>query len=123
MDALYPVEYIKKYNFSGKLLIDGDLEDNCILFRFLFDKIEMVHPLLISVKALPIATLENYSEEYCKQDEKTFIFECNISDFNNPIMKTGLLFPEFLLKEYKIQVVNIESQVSYCLYTKENSMP
>ena len=114
MDALYPVESITKHNFSGKLLIDGDLEDNCILFRFLFDMAEMVHPLLISVKVLPIVSLENCSEERSEQDMKTYVFECNIPDFNNPVMKTGLLFPEFLLKEHKIQVIDIESQVSCC---------
>ena len=109
MDALYPVESITKHNFSGKLLIDGDLRDNCILFRFLFDTAEMVHPLLIWVKALPIASLESG-----KQGGKTLVFECNIPDFNNPVMKTGLLFPEFLLKEHKIRVIDIESQVCCC---------
>ena len=114
MDALYPVESITKHNFSGKLLIDGDLQDNCILFRFLFDAAEMVHPLLIWVKTLPIVSLDNCSEDRPKQDVKTFVFECNIPDFNNPVMKTKLLFPEFLLKEHKIQVICVESQVSCC---------
>jgi len=107
MDVLYPAIHIKKQEFAGKLLIDGDLEDNCIMFRFLFDMFEMVHPLLIWVKTLPITSLESGE---C--DEKTFVFECNIADFNNPVMKTEMLYPEFLLKEHRILVINIESQVS-----------
>jgi len=108
VDTLYPVESITKHNFSGKLLIDGNLEDNCILFRFLFDTAEMVHPLILWVRTLPIFSLERGG-----QDEKTFVFECNIPDYSNQVMKTGLIFPEFLMKEHKIQVIDIESQVSY----------
>ena len=114
MDVLYPAKHIKKQDFSGKLLIDGDLEDNCILFRFLFDAPEMVHPLIVSIKALPIALLGSCSQEHSGQDGKTFVFECNIPDFSNPVMKTRLIFPEFSIREHKIRVTRIESQVSCC---------
>ena len=110
MDVLYPAKYIQKPEFSGKLLIDGDLEENCILFRFLFDTEEMVHPLVISVKVSPITLQESSIND--EQEEKNFVFWCNIPDFNNPVMKTSLFFPEFLLKRNKIQVISVESQVS-----------
>ena len=107
MDVLYPTEYIKKQNFSGKLLIDGDLGDNCILFRFMFDTPEMVHPLIIWGRAIPIVLLKSNDQE-----EKKFVFECNIPDYSNQVMKTGLIFPDFLLNVHKIEVTNVESQIS-----------
>jgi len=112
MDVLYPVKHIEKGEFSGKLLIDGDLDDNCILFRFVFDKPEMIHPLFITVKTLPLASLKNFSEDRNGTEGKITVFECNIPDLGNSVMKTGLLFPDFLIKEYKIEVIGIESQVS-----------
>ena len=112
MDILCPTKSIKKLHFCGKLLIDGDLEDNCILFRFLFDKAEMVHPLLIWVKVRPIEALGNRSGRVYNE-KKIFVFKCNIPDCNNPLMKSSLLFPNFLLREYEIRVINIESQISY----------
>jgi hypothetical protein len=115
MDILYPTRHIKMQDFSGKLLIDGDLEDNCILFRFLFDKAEMVHPLIITINALPLTSLESYSKRNGDQEERTYVFECNIPDLSNSVMKTCLLFPDFLMREYKIEVIGIESQVSCCI--------
>jgi hypothetical protein len=108
MDVLYPVTHVITPIFSGKLLINGDLRDNCTLLRFLFDKAEMVHPLIITIKVLPISQKDGSKVE----KEKTYIYECNINDLNNPLMKTRLIYPEFLLKEYRIQVMRIESQVS-----------
>jgi hypothetical protein len=120
MDVLYPTKQVVKEEFSGKLLIDGDLEDNCILFRFLFDKPEMVHPLFITIKVLPLKSLESFPEGHGGQNEKTLVFECNIPDLSNSVMKTCLLFPDFMIKEHKIEVIGIESQVSCCI--SENSL-
>ena len=111
MNILYPAKYIQKPEFSGKLIIDGDLEDNCILFRFMFDTEEMVHPLLIWVRTLPTTTLECTEKE-----KKNFVFECNIPDYGNQVMKTSLIFPNFSLKEHKIWVTNIESQQISCKF-------
>jgi len=115
MDILYPTRHIRMKEFSGKLLIDGDLEDNCILFRYVFDKPEMIHPLFITVKALPLSSLESHSEGR-GQDMRIYVFECNIPDLSNSVMKTSLLFPKFLIKEHKIEVIGIDSQVSCCIY-------
>jgi hypothetical protein len=115
MDVLYPTKQVVKEDFSGKLLIDGDLDDNCILFRFLFDKPEMVHPLIITVRTLPITSSESYLKRNGDQEERNFVFECNIPDLSNSIMKTRLLFPDFLIREHKIEVIRIESQVSCCV--------
>jgi len=115
MDVLFPTKHIVKAEFSGKLLIDGNLEDNCILFRFVFDKPEMVHPLFITIKALSLSSLENCSEKHGNQDDRTYVFECNIPDLSNSVMKTSLLFPDFFIKEYKIEVIGINSQVSCCV--------
>jgi hypothetical protein len=111
MDVLYPTKPIVKAEFSGKLMIDGDLEDNCILFRFVFDKPEQVHPLLITIRALPLSSLESFSEGYGSRH----VFECNIPDIRNSVIKTCLLYPELLLREHKIEVVDIDSQVSCCI--------
>ena len=107
MNKLYPVKHINKREFSGKLLIDGALQDNCILFRFLFDKTEMVHPLIIRVEVSPITC-----KKIRKPDIWTRTLECNIHDISNPMMKTRLLFPDFQLSKHKIKIINIESQVS-----------
>ena len=112
MNTLYPDMCIKNYKFSGKLLIDGDMQDNSIMFRFIFDKKNMVHPLLIRVKVLPIVSKENSEKEHWKQNEQTTVFKCNIPDLNNPVMKTLLVYPDFLLKKHKIIGIDIESQFS-----------
>jgi len=114
MEHLSPVKDITKHNYSGKLLIDGDLEDNCIMFRFLFDTAEMVHPLILWVRTIPIASLKIRSGKRRKQREKIFVYECNVQDFNNPVMKTELLYPEFILKKHEVRVIHVESQVSCC---------
>jgi len=119
MDVLYPVKHIVKPEFTGKVLIDGDLEDNCILFRFVFDKPEMVPPLFVTVKALPLSSLERFSEEQGGQDERIYMYECNILDLSNSVMKIKLFFPGFLIKEQKIEVVGIDSQVSCVIVDME----
>ena len=111
MNVLNPDIHIIKPHFSGKLLISGDLEDNCILFRFLFDRPEMVHPLVISIEVLPLGSHDCYAEE-SGDAEKEMEVACNIPDFNNPVMKTRLIFPEFLLSKHRIKVMGMESQVS-----------
>jgi len=98
------------------MLIDGDLRNNCILFRFLFDKEEMVHPLIVSVKAMPITSLNINLEMDKDQDGAAFIYPCNIPDYNNPLMKTDLICPDFSLKDHCINVINIESQISFNLF-------
>jgi len=113
MDVLYPAIHIENSYFSGKLLIDGDFKDNCILFRFLFDNEEMVHPLIIWVKVMPIDSPGNKAGKQNENGVNILVFKCNISDINNPVMKTRLIFPDFLLKEHKIEVIRIESQISY----------
>ena len=118
MDVLYPVTHVTRLGFSGKLLIDGDLKSNCILFRFLFDSERMVHPLLIYVRATALP--KGCSEEGYGHGEKTCVLQCNTPDCNNPLMKTRLIYPEFLLSEYMIEVTDIQSQVSCRLYMEEN---
>ena len=102
LKKLHPVTPITTPEFSGKILIDGDLTYNNFMIRFLFDKAEMVHPLLIWIRVSPIDG---------KHDTKIHVFECNIPDINNPVMKTGLIYPEFSLKKNKIRVIKIESQI------------
>jgi hypothetical protein len=103
--------HIKKRGFSGKLLIDGNLEDNCIMFRFLFDEPEMIHPLLIRVKAMPLVSPGKRSG--CGRGRARIItFICGIPDSRNPAMTTTLVFPGFALKKHLLKVIKIESQVS-----------
>jgi hypothetical protein len=65
---------------------------------------EMVHPLFIWIELRP---LNKGAIKY------NYMFECSIPDINNPIMKTGVIFfSEFLLKECRIDVIKIESQIS-----------
>jgi len=112
--SLYPPKRIEKPEFSGKLLVDGDLQSNAILFRFLFDTAKSVHPLVISIKAIPITTLGTRLGASSKQDEKIFDLECNISDTCNRVMKTCLFSPPFQLVEHEILITDIKSQVSCC---------
>ena len=107
-----PGKYIVKHDFSGKLLVDGDLQDNCILFRFLFDKPEMIHPLLVRIRVLPVLARKEQSRRRVKRNQNGFIYTCNVPDLNNPVMKSRLIYPDYLLKENRIQVINVESQVS-----------
>jgi len=120
VDILHPAKHIKMPHFSGKLLIDGDFEDNCILFRFLFDSNKIVHPLLIWIKARPIRVHRSRSRRDRRDRDRIFVIECNIPDYNNPLMKSSLIFPKFLLNEHKIRVIKIESQVDIDEILKNN---
>jgi hypothetical protein len=104
MDDLNLVKPFIEQDFSGKYLINGDYGDNCFFIRILFDKPEMVHPVLVSI------SLESYINLNGGHEERTYI--CNNSDLCNSVMKTDLIYPDFLIKEYKIRVINIESQVA-----------
>jgi hypothetical protein len=112
MEKLCPVKHITKQNFSGKILIDGDLHENCILFRFLFDRPEMVQPLLIWIKVLDIGFLKRKRRRTKEHNAKIFVMECNIPDFNNPVMKTCLWYPEWLLRKSVVRVIDVEAQMS-----------
>lgn len=118
MKQLCLTEHVKKPNFSGKLLTDGKLEDNCIFFRFVFDKVEMVHPLIITIKTLPISSLGGISEEHSGHERKIYAYKCNNEDSSNRLMQTDLIYPEFPLRDYKIETIDIDSQVSCCICDK-----
>jgi len=111
METLLPTQHIVKEKFSGKLQIEGDEDKNYLIFRFMFDKLSEVHPLIITVKTMPFALLNSLSEHNC-QEEKFHHYKCNDPELRNPIMNTKVLIPEFLLKDHKIEVIEIESQVS-----------
>jgi len=111
MKPLLPIEIVRKENFSGKLHIEGDFDKNHIIFRFMFDKVEEVHPLIITVKTTPLDSLNSLSE-HNGQEEKIHHYKCNDPEFRIPIMSTKVHIPKFLLKENKIKVIGIESQVS-----------
>jgi hypothetical protein len=117
MKRLCPVKHItnEEDNFAGDLQIHGDLQDNCILFRFVFDKPEMVQPLLIWLESGHIATgLLEKAEDYLgilnKKDVS--VIACNIPDYFSPIMKAPLIYPDFPLREHRTEVIKIEGQIS-----------
>jgi len=106
MNQLSPHKKIKKHNFSGSLIIEGDIQKNCFQFSFVFDKEEMVHPLLVWIKAIPIKSLKPCSKGYKKK------YLCNIRDINNPAMMTGVLIPKFPIGKYEIRVTDVTSHIS-----------
>lgn len=105
MEKLFPDKQISKNDFSGILMIEGDLKKNCIQFSFIFDKSEMIHPLLIWIKTTPLEAFKNCSKEYRKK------YACNVRDINNPVMKTHVLFPRFLIEKHEIFISDVTSQV------------
>jgi hypothetical protein len=107
MERLFPDKQIKKEDFSGILMIEGDLRKNCLQFSFMFDKLEMLHPLLIWIKTTPLELAKNGSKEYRKK------YACNVRDINNPVMKTHVLFPRFLIERNEILVSDVTSQVGW----------
>jgi hypothetical protein len=113
MKKLYPSKHITKpeEGFSGFVFIDGDLDDNCIMYSFLFDEEAFVHPLLIWVRVTPLVTLRGYFKRHNRQNAKIYVYEANIPDISNPVMKTALIYPDFSLRGHKIKVINIESQI------------
>ena len=105
MERLFPDKQISKSDFSGILMIEGDLGKNCIQFSFIFDKSEMIHPLLIWIKTTPLESFKDSPKEYRKK------YACNVRDINNPVMKTHVLFPKFLIERHEIFVSDVTSQV------------
>ena len=79
---------------SGRLLVDGNIGENLLLFRFLFDIADDVAPLYIQIEVL----------------EKVYLYFCDIRDFSNPVMKSPVIKTEFELKN-KIKVLNVEPMV------------
>ena len=77
--------------FSGNLLIDGNIHNNLILFRFVFDNLERVSPVCIEIEVLG----------------KIYNYFCDIRDFTNPVMKTPLIETEFCLQN-RIKVLKVE---------------
>ena len=75
---------------SGKLLVDGNITQNLLLFRFQFDTYSCITPLFIEVKVL----------------QKVYRYFCDIRDFSNPIMKTPVIRPDFDMKN-KIEILQI----------------
>ena len=117
LTPLRPDKHITEDDFSGVLKVDGNLKNNCIRFRFLFDEPEMVHPLIITLELSPKLSYENNYKRNSNQDnspsEKILDdFECEYRDINNPIIKTDIEFPQYLLKEYHIMVVAVKSKIS-----------
>ena len=86
---------VQNSTFSGKLLIDGNLTENLLLFRFLFDTVESVSPLCINIEVL----------------KKSYQYLCDIRDFTNPIMKTQVIKPKFNLKN-KVKILKIEPLIN-----------
>ena len=105
MEKLFPDKKIIKHDFSGILMVEGNLNKNCIQFSFIFDKMEMVHPLIVWIKTMPLELAKNHSKEYKKR------YTCDVRDINNPVMKSRVLFPNFLLGRYEILVIDVTSQV------------
>jgi len=110
MEKLCPEKYVAKEKISGHVYVYGDMDDNCFLVRFVFDRPEDVHPLLVWIDVLPVRLLKKSpNRRYAK---KTYLIECNIPDYNNPLMKSRLIYPDFLLRKSMIRVTAIEAQVS-----------
>jgi len=113
MEVLLPARYIEKPDFSGNLLSDWDRQNNYFIFRFIFDKIEQMRPLILSVKFLPVISSEYSFVESCNLKEKQIVCKCDLPEYNSPIIKSGLICPDFLLSDYKMEVIDIESK-AYC---------
>ncbi|MCL2793494.1 MAG: hypothetical protein FWD87_10455 [Spirochaetaceae bacterium] len=84
--------------FSGKLLIDGNIIDNLLLFRFQFDTPENVSPVCIQLEVL----------------QKIYQYFCGIKDFTNPVVKSKVIKPEFCLKN-TIKILKVEPLISFCV--------
>ena len=106
MEKLFPNKKISKTDFSGILLIEGDLKKNCIQFSFIFDKKEMVHPLVICANISPLEHGQNYQEEFSVR------YLCNVRDLNNPIIKTGIIYLDFLIIDHRFLINDVISQLS-----------
>jgi hypothetical protein len=97
LEPLVPVPIVINGGvFSGKLMIDGNLDTNAVLFRFKFDDPVKVVPVLVRIQVL----------------EKTYEFFCDCRDPYNFLVKTAVLNPEFSLRN-KIKIIGVEPLVTY----------
>jgi len=111
MEKLCPEKHIAlKDDLGGQVFIYGDMDDNCFLVRFVFDRPEDVHPLIVFIDVLPVRMLRKSTKN--KRYAKTYVIECNIPDYNNPLMKSRLIYPEYLIRTSMIRITAIEAQVS-----------
>jgi len=114
VEKLCPGKFVATENFTGQVFIYGDLRDNCFLLRLVFDRPEDVHPQIAVIDVLPVRQYKKGVKSWNRRRyTKTYVIECNIPDYNhNPLMKSRLIYPDFLLRKSMIQITAIESQVS-----------
>jgi hypothetical protein len=102
------IEYINKPNLAGKLLVNGDFEVNSLLFRFVFNKENMVHPLIITIKTLPIKS-DRITEEH-----SLYTYRLHHLELSNWLIKSDVIYPSFPLKDNKIEILDVCSHISCC---------
>jgi len=74
---------IQENDIHGYLLIDGNIEKNCLLFRILFTNPDKVVPVFLELKI----------------GSKKYRYLLSNIDITNPMMKSPVVFPETAITE------------------------
>jgi hypothetical protein len=89
-----PVEF-RENGISGRLFVDGNLERNCLLFRFLFERQEEIVPVFLDIRIAG----------------KHYQYLLSGRDLTNPMVKSPVVFPDTSIAE-GLEILNIKPLVS-----------
>jgi hypothetical protein len=89
-----PVEF-RENGISGRLFVDGNLKENCILFRFLFDKPEELAPVFLEIRIAG----------------KYYRYLLSGRDLTNPMVKSPVLTPDAAIAE-GLEILSVRPLVS-----------
>jgi hypothetical protein len=86
---------INENGITGRLFADGNLEENCLLFRFLFDRPDEIIPVFLEIRI---------AGKY---------YRCLLSsrDPANPMVKSSILIPDSNISE-GIEIQSVKPLVS-----------
>ena len=86
---------IRENGIAGRLFIDGNLEMNCLLFRFLFDKPDEIVPVFLEVRIAG----------------KHYRYLLSGRDITNPMVKSSVLTPDVCIAE-GFEILSVKPLVS-----------
>ena len=86
---------IRENGVSGRLFVDGNMEGNRLLFRFLFNSPEEVCPVFLDIRI----------------SGQRFRYLLAGRDLTNPMIKSPILFPDAAISE-GIEVLGVKPFVS-----------
>jgi hypothetical protein len=86
---------IRENGLAGRLFVDGNLDGNCLLFRFLFDEPEEIVPVFLEISIAG----------------KYYRYLLSGRDLTNPMVKSPVLTPDTAITE-GLEILSVSPLIS-----------